>query len=462
MTTDLSVFQRGRTLYVTMSYPAVTMGGLALPGIDRVEYVRHTRPAPEFVEVSEQDSAEETEAGQPTGEEETLSETAEETTPEGEMEIEDLEREIEYESATSDEAAPTVTEPTGAETPDEAGEAEEFDQTTAVYAPPEPNPYLQIRVDREEFDKRAEEVLVLEGTELESAVVGGEIVVRFPLEEIPTEPPVAYNFQVRTAAGRLRSPKSNIASFVPLPPPPPPSSVTLEPSAAGVEISWLAPSDVVPKEDEFAQIEVGEEEDETEEDETEKDETEPPVDDDLQMPATQDLSEPGEEPMEIEGYNVYRRLRNATLYPPQPLASVSPDETEFLDRSAQYGSSYAYTVITLRMRRPRVESELAEEIEVRYRDEFPPQAPSGLVVLAEAGRTRLVWEASPESDVVGYLVFVRRGEAAYEPLTPDPIAANEFIHRDTTSGVTYTYRVVAVDAAGNESEPSREATTRAP
>ncbi len=464
-TTDLEVRQRGQMLYVTMSYPATTMGGLALPAIDRVEYKRYSRPAPEFLELPGEEAATETEAAETesSGAAPGQDEVAEDEVAEDEVEVEELEGGSTYEST------PTAEEGTAGqegEPTEEGGAMQPAGQTA------EPNPFLRIRVDTEEFDKKAEEALVLEGTELENAVAGGQIVARFPLDEIPTLPPVAYSFQVRTFTGRLRSPDSTIASFVPLPPPLPPAGVSLEADAAGVRLAWEMPPGVVPKQtvtfggtaavDTPSEMPPSEEptgetaQAEAEAEGSESEEFGSPE----AITGVESLAEDGQ--IEIEGYNVYRRLAESSLFPPAPLATLQPAETEYLDRSAQYGSSYVYAITTVRMRQPALESGLSEELTIDYRDEFAPQPPRGLVLLAEAGRTRLVWEANAESDVVGYLVFVRRGDGDYERLTPEPIPANEYVHHDTISGATYSYQVIAVDTAGNESATSREATTRAP
>jgi fibronectin type 3 domain-containing protein len=102
-----------------------------------------------------------------------------------------------------------------------------------------------------------------------------------------------------------------------------------------------------------------------------------------------------------------------------------------------------------------VESGLAEEVEVDYRDRFAPPVPKGLLALAEEGRVRLVWEVSPAPDVAGYRVF-RRGPDTQEfrPVTEELLTATELVDRDLAPGATYSYRVTAVDRLGNESEPS--------
>ncbi len=84
------------------------------------------------------------------------------------------------------------------------------------------------------------------------------------------------------------------------------------------------------------------------------------------------------------------------------------------------------------------------------------------MALAESGRIRLLWDAVADNDLTGYLVFVSTDGGAPQPLTPEPIVATEFVHDGTRSGTPYVYTVLAVDSAGNRSESSNEAATRAP
>lgn len=396
-TNDLKASQRGMTLLLTLSYPSTTAGGLALPAIDRVAFARFTRPAPEFMQQPDASAAE----AAVEAEAETEDEVAER---EARQEAEIVAEEVEAGAEVAEETPGAEDETIGVETPVDKLE-EELGEV------PETNPYLQIRVDPDEFRKGAENVLVLEGDDLDAAVVGGRIIARFALAEIATEPPVAYSFRAETSAGRLRSPDSNTASFVPLPPPAAPLELTLLPERGGVRLTWSAP-------------------------EVESDE-------------------------EIAGFHVYRRVPQASLYPDR-LAEVSAEQTEYLDKSARFGSGYVYAVTAVRMKVPLVESALSDEREIAYSDDFAPAAPVDLVLLSEARRTRLVWATSRERDVVGYLVFVSQNGGEPVQLTPEPIRPSEYIHEGTVSGATYTYTVVAVDRTGNRSEPSEEATTRAP
>jgi hypothetical protein len=88
-------------------------------------------------------------------------------------------------------------------------------------------------------------------------------------------------------------------------------------------------------------------------------------------------------------------------------------------------------------------------------DIFPPSPPARLEALATSDTISLIWEPSDAPDLAGYIVL--RGEApgaALTPLTVDPAAASTYRDASVQPGVRYVYAVVAVDRAGNRSEPS--------
>jgi hypothetical protein len=163
----------------------------------------------------------------------------------------------------------------------------------------------------------------------------------------------------------------------------------------------------------------------------------------------------------VSGFDVYRRLATEKRYG-QPSRFVGPRLRSFVDPSAVFGQRYIYTVTAVSARHPvLVESPFAEEVEVEYRDRYPPAAPEGLVALYGEGRVRLVWKASPAADLAGYKVF-RRGPDTqeFQPLTSEPVTATELVDRNLAAGASYTYQVTAVDRLGNESPPSEPATVQ--
>jgi fibronectin type 3 domain-containing protein len=164
--------------------------------------------------------------------------------------------------------------------------------------------------------------------------------------------------------------------------------------------------------------------------------------------------------------HLYRRRPSERRYR-EALASLDPGATNYLDRSAETANSYFYVLRAVDPLDSRVESGASNEIEVDYRDVFPPAPPARVIALPEAGEVRLLIEASPSADAIGYLIYRRDQGAEFRKITERPIAAasaGRTEHRDPglVSGLSYDYRVTAVDAAGNEGEPGPEVSASIP
>jgi hypothetical protein len=99
-------------------------------------------------------------------------------------------------------------------------------------------------------------------------------------------------------------------------------------------------------------------------------------------------------------------------------------------------------------------------------DIYPPSAPSGVSIAAAPGRLALFFAANPESDVAGYLIH--RSTDASLPrnrwilLTPSLSTRTTFSDENVDPGKTYYYYVIAVDTAGNKSQPSEVVSETAP
>jgi hypothetical protein len=231
-------------------------------------------------------------------------------------------------------------------------------------------------------------------------VVGDRLVITLPLATPFPAVAEARYLAVRTVVGEGdRSELSNQAVIVPRPPPPPPGGLTVEPRDEGIALAWQGDG-------------------------------------------------PG-----VAGYHVYRRLAAERVWGP-PLARVEAARTDHLDATAAFGQRYIYAVTAVAATAPVVESAIAEPREVEYRDLFAPAPPAGLVALVEEGRVRLVWEAVRAADLAGYRILRRAGAGDFEPLGAGLITASERVDETVAPGVTYTWRVVAVDDDGNASPPA--------
>jgi hypothetical protein len=164
----------------------------------------------------------------------------------------------------------------------------------------------------------------------------------------------------------------------------------------------------------------------------------------------------------VAGYNVYRRSAQERSNG-KPIHTAAATEKSWLDSTAKFGQDYIYSVTSLSVLQPPIESAIASEHEVHYVDRFAPPPPTELVALTEAGRARLVWRASEADDVAGYIVYRREGETGkLERLTDKPVESTEFLDTAVGSGKIYVYRVTAIDQAGNESGPSNEVRAAVP
>jgi fibronectin type 3 domain-containing protein len=197
-----------------------------------------------------------------------------------------------------------------------------------------------------------------------------------------------------------RSAFSNQALLMPREPPQPPEGVTVTPQADGILVAW------------------------------------------------QPVSSGG-------GYAVYRRAATER-FSSKPLALVRGGETRHLDQTARFGQSYIYSVTTVDLKQPLVESAIKAEQEIHYVDVYPPPVPEEVVAVAEAGRARLVWRQSEAPDLAGYIIYRKSATGDWARLTAKPIAATNYVDTAVVSGQAYDYRVTAIDQIGNESAPSAE------
>lgn len=95
-------------------------------------------------------------------------------------------------------------------------------------------------------------------------------------------------------------------------------------------------------------------------------------------------------------------------------------------------------------------------VRVEYADLTSPGSPSDLRAHAEGRDIRLQWTASAATDVVGYDVWRRQHDGAWQRVNPSPVTGTDYVDADHDDG-DFAYYVDATDAAGNASQPSNEA-----
>lgn len=168
----------------------------------------------------------------------------------------------------------------------------------------------------------------------------------------------------------------------------------------------------------------------------------------------------GSTPANLLGYNVYRTDRSQAESSRTPLNNAPVNATEFDDQTFRFGEQYEYVVraVSLGTEGAQVESLNSNAFTFTPRDTFAPSAPTGLSINAAPRRVSVFFAANPERDVAGYNVFrstdpnLPRSE--WRKLTREPLTRTTFFDDAVEPGVKYFYYLTAVDAAGNESQPS--------
>ena len=165
----------------------------------------------------------------------------------------------------------------------------------------------------------------------------------------------------------------------------------------------------------------------------------------------------GSEPANVVGYNVFKVFENSVprLLNPKPL-----DNPRFVDEDFEFGTKIRYFVRTVSLGRNAepVESFSSETIEALPLDTFAPAPPDALTIASAPGVISVFFAFNLEKDIAGYKVFRSTDRTLplgrWDLLTPDAIESNTFQDKSAKAGITYYYFVVAIDLAGNTSEPS--------
>ncbi|MBA2735470.1 MAG: fibronectin type III domain-containing protein, partial [Pyrinomonadaceae bacterium] len=91
-------------------------------------------------------------------------------------------------------------------------------------------------------------------------------------------------------------------------------------------------------------------------------------------------------------------------------------------------------------------------------DTFAPDAPNAITIAAAPNNLSIFFAANTEKDIAGYRIYrstdrnLKKSE--WSLLTEDLLTTNTFQDSNVESGKTYFYYLIAVDKAGNVSEPS--------
>lgn len=164
--------------------------------------------------------------------------------------------------------------------------------------------------------------------------------------------------------------------------------------------------------------------------------------------------------------------------PPEPIEqNLLIEDTKqgrAVDKSARLGETYEYRAqrlarVTVDGKTLELEGEFSAPEHVEVKDVFPPDVPTGLAAVAVLGvngnetAIDLSWQPDTEANIAGYVVYRRKGDGAWERISPaEPVVGPAFHDIDVQAGHTYRYAVSAVSESGRESARSDETEERVP
>ncbi|HXE30221.1 MAG TPA: fibronectin type III domain-containing protein [Terriglobales bacterium] len=136
------------------------------------------------------------------------------------------------------------------------------------------------------------------------------------------------------------------------------------------------------------------------------------------------------------------------------IAELDGNASSYLDDRMQWNQHYQYWLRSgAGLGDEAVESADSQHRDADTRDVFPPPVPAGLQAVAGVGGVDLSWNAVNAPDLAGYIVYRQAAGAGNWEKRNGALAPTPVYHDPATPG-HYTYAVTAVDRAGNESPRS--------
>lgn len=189
-------------------------------------------------------------------------------------------------------------------------------------------------------------------------------------------------------------------------------------------------------------------------------------------------------------YRIYRRSLDSGV--DIRLADVACPASQYNDQTAEWQKTYEYRITAVTSANlgkgtlpcptspseeevkaipdcvpvATVEGEDSPAQKVFTKDIYPPGVPTGLQAVfsgpGQAPFIDLLWAPNTDADLAGYNVYRREASGKAAKMNNELIKTPAFRDTGVSAGKTYWYSVSAVDARGNESTPSEEASESVP
>jgi hypothetical protein len=142
-------------------------------------------------------------------------------------------------------------------------------------------------------------------------------------------------------------------------------------------------------------------------------------------------------------YRIYRGTQPG-IYDPVKITPDNFRDTIFIDTGRQINVRYYYVITTVK--NTGAEGGYSNEISVNTGQ---PQTPSGLVVSRGNAQVTLDWNANPDSDIAGYIIY--RAEHSRPLSAIDSVNSLTYTDNNLRNGLEYDYAISAYDQGGRES-----------
>ena len=148
----------------------------------------------------------------------------------------------------------------------------------------------------------------------------------------------------------------------------------------------------------------------------------------------------GSAPANVEGYLLNSKHRVFT--------------ERFEDLEVEFGQNKTYWIQAIsRSQDPLILSSIGDTLVVSPRDTFPPQVPQNVTAVYWKGKVQVLWDRGRDSDLDRYVVYKGTGPESLKRLSRR-VSINRFTDEAVAVGLSYYYRVAALDTSGNESPQS--------
>jgi fibronectin type 3 domain-containing protein len=152
-------------------------------------------------------------------------------------------------------------------------------------------------------------------------------------------------------------------------------------------------------------------------------------------------------------YNVYRY--NGTAYPLFALNQTRLTAGSFMDTGLMNNREYTYELRKVRATGGIFREGAGTKVKAVPVDKTPPRQPEMVKAVKKGNLASVTWTENTEKDFTGYNIYRVIG-GTKEKINKELIRENSFLDQKTPDERFVAYYVTSLDAAGNESEPSRE------